>query len=267
MVYHAQLPPPFPVAEGHRQQRKGDNMPERVWDRFLTEQDRAHLAMRGPRRIGFGEHPALLLIDLYRWVFGDQPEPLLEAVKTWPGSCGLAAWQAIPHLQTLLRAAREAHLPIVHLTGLDDSGVAGWSAGWDASPPADLSPDARDRHTRRWDIIEEVAPLPGEAVLRKSSPSAFWGTPLVGHLQYLGVDTLITCGESTSGCVRASVVDGCTYRYRMIVVEECVFDRHEATHAINLFDMHQKYADVVSLSEVLEYLGTWRARREPAHVG
>ena len=62
-----------------------------------------------------------------------------------------------------------------------------------------------------------------------------------------------TCGESTSGCVRASVVDGCTYRYRMIVVEEGVFDRHEATHAINLFDMHQKYADVVSLAEVLEY--------------
>ena len=89
--------------------------------------------------------------------------------------------------------------------------------------------------------------------MRKSSPSAFWGTPLAGHLNYLGVDTLITCGESTSGCVRASVVDGCTYRYRMIVVEEGVFDRHEATHAINLFDMHQKYADVVSLAEVLEY--------------
>ena len=231
-------------------------MSERVWDRFLTDQDRAHLAMRGPRRIGFGEHPALLLIDLYRWVFGDQPEPLLEAVKTWLGSCGLAGWQTIPHLQTLLQAAREARLPIVHLTGLEDHcGVAGWSAGWNASPPADLSPDARERQKRRWDIIDEVAPLPGEAVLRKSSPSAFWGTPLVGRLQRLGVDTIITCGEG------ASVVDGCAYRYRMIVVEECVFDRHEATHAINLFDMHQKYADVVSLTEVLEYLAAWRARQ------
>src|SRR5919206_268380 len=81
-------------------------MPERVWDRFLTEQDRSHLAMSAHRRIGFGNKPALLLIDLYRWVFGDRPEPLLEAIKTWPGSCGLAAWQAIPHLQTLLKAAR-----------------------------------------------------------------------------------------------------------------------------------------------------------------
>ena len=67
-------------------------MPTRVWDSFLTEQDRAHLAMSRHRDIGFGERPALLLIDLYRWVFGDQPEPLLEAVKTWPSSCGLAGW-------------------------------------------------------------------------------------------------------------------------------------------------------------------------------
>jgi trehalose 6-phosphate synthase len=111
--------------------------------------------------------------------------------------------------------------------------------------------------------------LPGEAVLRKSSPSAFWGTPLVGHLNYLGVDTIITCGESTSGCVRASVVDGCTYRYRMIVVEEGVFDRHEATHAINLFDMHQKYADVLPLADALDYLAKWRAEqdREPRRIG
>src|SRR5207253_10369226 len=97
-------------------------------------------------------------------------------------------------------------------------------------------------------------PLPGEAVLKKLSPSAFWGTPLVGHLNQLGIDTVITVGESTSGCVRASVVDGTTYRFRMIVVEEGVFDRHEACHAINLFDMNQKYADVVPLEQALAYL-------------
>jgi nicotinamidase-related amidase len=124
-----------------------------------------------------------------------------------------------------------------------------------------LSPEASERRQRKWDIIDEVAPLPGETVLRKASPSAFWGTPLAGHLNYHGVDTIITCGESTSGCVRASVVDGCTYRYRMIVVEECVFDRHQAAHAINLFDMNQKYADVVPLAEVLEYLAAWRVEQ------
>jgi nicotinamidase-related amidase len=211
--------------------------------------------------MGFGEKPALLLIDLYRWVFGDKPEPLLEAIKTWPGSCGLAAWRAIPPLQTLLKVARETRIPIIHMTGLDHAGVEGWSTRRGSAPPAEMSPEAHERLQHRYDIIAEVAPLPGEAVLRKSSPSAFWGTPLVGHLNYLSVDTLITCGESTSGCVRASVVDGCTNRYRMIVVEECVFDRHEAAHAINLFDMHQKYADVVSLAEALESLPAWRARQ------
>src|SRR5438034_1363033 len=102
-------------------------MPARVWDSFLTEQDRAHLALSKHRDIGFGERPALLLIDLYRWVFGDKPEPLLEAIKTWPSSCGLAGWQALPSIQTLLQVAREASIPIVHLTGLDQDGVPGWS--------------------------------------------------------------------------------------------------------------------------------------------
>jgi len=124
-----------------------------------------------------------------------------------------------------------------------------------------VSAEARERRSRKYDIIEQVEPLPGEAVLRKLSPSAFWGTPLVGHLNQLSIDTVITCGESTSGCVRASVVDGCTYRFRMIVVEECVFDRHEAAHAINLFDMHQKYADVLPLAQAVQYLHSWRAEQ------
>jgi nicotinamidase-related amidase len=113
---------------------------------------------------------------------------------------------------------------------------------------------ARERWRRQYEIMEQVAPIAGEAVLRKTAPSAFWGTPLVAHLNQLRVDTLLVAGETTSGCVRASVVDGCSYRYKMIVVEECVFDRHEACHAINLFDMHQKYADVVSLEAALDYL-------------
>jgi nicotinamidase-related amidase len=94
----------------------------------------------------------------------------------------------------------------------------------------------------------------GEVVLRKTTPSAFNGTPLVHHLVSLHIDTLIVAGESTSGCVRASVVDGCSYRFRMIVAEDCVFDRHQATHAINLFDMHTKYADVLSLAEIQGHL-------------
>jgi len=216
--------------------------------------------MKPPKRIGFGNRPALLLIDLYRWVFGDRPEPILEAIKTWPGSCGLAGWNALPHIQTLLNTAREVRVPIVHVTGLAGAGVDEWAFRRE-DDKGNSSPEALERRRRKYDIVDEVAPLPGEAVLKKLSPSAFWGTPLVGHLNQLGTDTIITCGESTSGCVRASVVDGCTYRFRMIVVEECVFDRHEACHAINLFDMNQKYADVLPLAEAVEYLRSWRAEQ------
>ena len=159
------------------------------------------------------------------------------------------------------------------MTSLNEPALMGWSevrkSPAPVSGPVERTPEAQDRWDRRGDIIDEVGPLPGEPVLLKSSPSAFWGTPLMGHLNYLGIDTIITCGESTSGCVRASVVDGCTNRYRMVVVEECVFDRHQASHAINLFDMHQKYADVLPLGEVLESLAEWRAGRtsRPARSG
>ena len=82
---------------------------------------------------------------------------------------------------------------------------------------------------------------------------------MAGQLRYLDIDTLIVAGESTSGCVRASVVEGCTHRYRMQVVEECVFDRHQTAHAMNLFDMNQKYADVIPLASAIDYLRAWKA--------
>ena len=229
-------------------------MAERVWDKFLTDQDREHVAMGENKHVGFGEKPALLLIDLYRWVFGDRPQPILEATKEWPASCGLAAWDAIRPIQTVLKAARDAGIPVIHATGRDDDGLAGWSMGRQVYGNQD----------RRNDIIDEVAPIDGEPVMRKDSPSAFWGTPLIGHLTAHNVDTIIAVGETTSGCVRASVLDGCTNRFRMIVVEEGVFDRHEAAHAINLFDMNQKYADVLPLADVLEYLGEVGAKRGTA---
>jgi hypothetical protein len=144
----------------------------RVWERFLTDHDRAHLAVARDRRVGFGQRPALILVDLYRWVFGDQPQPLLDAVQTWPGSCGLAGWQSLPSIQRLLALARELRMPIVHLTGLDeaDTGVLGWNeaAHRDAGRgPVHPTVDGQDRRRRRNDIEDEVAPQPGEGVLRK----------------------------------------------------------------------------------------------------
>jgi nicotinamidase-related amidase len=102
--------------------------------------------------------------------------------------------------------------------------------------------------------VAEIAPQPRDVVIGKLKPSAFFGTPLASYLLELKVDTLIVCGTTTSGCVRASVLDAFSLGYRVAVVEECTFDRGEVSHAINLFDMNAKYADVVSLEATTGYL-------------
>jgi maleamate amidohydrolase len=233
----------------------------RVWDAFLTEQDKASNAARGEARFGFGERPALLMIDLYRWVFGDRPQELLDAQSDWPGTCGMAAWNAVPHIQRLLAAARAARIPIFYSTdaNIDGTAMVGWARSQRRPDPKPPSPAMADRRRRMNEIIAEVAPQSGELVFMKASPSVFWGTPLISQLTAHGVDTILVAGESTSGCVRSAVVDGCTNRFRMIVAEECVFDRTEASHAINLFDMNQKYADVLAVDEVVAYLERWTA--------
>jgi len=230
----------------------------RLWDNFLSEQDKEHL--RGARArpgFGFGSRPVLISVDNYRNAIGDERLPLSESVIKWPSSTGLAGWKALDNIALLFERVRAAGIPIVHITGLseEDTGVRGWNEA--RGIPTNDS-EASDRHSRRFDIVGQAAPLPGEVVLRKVSPSAFFGTALMSHLNSLGADTLIVCGESTSGCVRATVIDGRSYRFKMVVVEECVYDRHEASHAINLFDMDQKYADVRSLEEVTDWVSNYR---------
>jgi nicotinamidase-related amidase len=148
-------------------------MAERVWEKFLTEQDKATLVGKADRKIGFGERPALLLIDLYRWVFGDKPEPVVEAIKTWPGSCGLAGWDALPFIQKLLAKAREVEIPIIHVTGMDGVGVEPWAFRRDTKKRATMKTEELDRFRRRYDIVDEVKPIPGETVFKKVSPSAW----------------------------------------------------------------------------------------------
>src|SRR5262249_26153862 len=122
-------------------------------------------------------------------------------------------------------------------------------------------PAARERWARRYQIIPQLAPCEGEAVIQKLGASAFWRTPLLGHLTHLRIDTLLVGEGSTSGCVPPRVGDGCQNGLRVSVVEECVFARHQATHALNLFDMDQKYADVISLADAVAYLERWQGER------
>ena len=232
---------------------------KRVWDDFLTEQDRAHLELLGPkkRREAFGTSPAILNIDNYRSVAGDQPMDILEMIKTWPGAMGYAAWDALDNIADLLSTARAAGIPSAHVHGLpdEDSGVNPW--GGARKKPSEMTPEELDRHMRRFDFMPQAAPIEGDIVLRKAGPSAFFGTPLVAGLNARNIDTLIVTGESTSGCVRASVIDAFSNCYKVVIAEECVYDRHEASHAINLFDMHQKYATVLPLAEIKEWIATW----------
>jgi nicotinamidase-related amidase len=222
-------------------------MTERVWDRFLSDRDKARNAIQPAGRKGGGKRPALLMVDVYRWAFGDERQPLLEGIRDWPGMCGEAGWDALPHMQRVLAKARELGIPVLHISGMGD--VTGWRdqrrVGTDA---------AGEKLARRYDLMPEVGPIEGEIVLRKVSPSAFHGTAAIDLLMGLGVDTVVVCGESTSGCVRATVVDAKSHRLKVLIPEPCVFDRDEASHAINLYDMDQKYADVMPVDEVLAYM-------------
>jgi maleamate amidohydrolase len=218
----------------------------RVWDPYLSAQDRAAVAAHPARRKGGGDRPVLILCDCYRAAFGDRPQPLLEALASWPASCGLAGWAALPHIRRLLETARRVGLPVVHLTGRTDL------PGWAQSTPRSAADAAAD--VDRYRIVDEVAPIDGEPVLTKVAPSGFAGTPLLQYLNHLRADTVVIAGETTSGCVRATAVDARTDRFRVLIPEEAVFDRHEGPHAMSLFDLDQKYADVISIDESISYL-------------
>ena len=112
-----------------------------------------------------------------------------------------------------------------------------------------------------WSIYHEFSPEPSDVLIFKQRASIFQGTPLFSHLSLLGVQSLIVCGESTSGCVRASVVDGYSNGFHVSVIEECTYDRAELTHKVNLFDMHHKYADVMHVEEVVAHLDATRLDR------
>lgn len=115
---------------------------------------------------------------------------------------------------------------------------------------------------RHLEIVEEVAPQKGDILLPKTAPSAFFGTPLVKYLNSLKSDTLFMVGNTTSGCIRASVIDGFSNDYKVIVPYECSYDRSPVSHAVNLFDMSGKYADVMSTAnaiEIVQKLGAEKA--------
>ncbi|MGP4110598.1 isochorismatase family protein [Streptomyces sp. 4N509B] len=226
----------------------------RGWDRFLTERDQKVFAKAGyGARAGFGRRPVLMVIDVNRNFCGDRPLPILESLDTWRNTCGEEAWEAIPHIQRLLRAARARRIPAVYSTM-----ATARPDGWDRGRWPDKNRRGREDHTvHREDgdaIVAEVAPVDTDIVIAKAKPSVFHGTLLASYLTDLGADSLIVTGTTTSGCVRATVVDAFSHNYRVAVVEEATFDRGQASHWMSLFDLDQKYADVVGTEETVAHL-------------
>ena len=235
-------------------------MAEPIWNRFLTERDKAVFAAGGfGARAGFGKRPALLVIDV-NWAFcGERPEPILESIKRWRTSCGEDAWVALDYIKRLILAARGKGLPVIYTTG--ERRADNWDAGswaWKSSRGDEAGGAARtgiggNAGIDGNEIVAMIAPGPRDIVIRKQKPSGFFGSNLASYLTLLGADSVIVVGTTTSGCVRATVVDAFSLNYRVILAEEGCFDRSEASHAVSLCDMHAKYADVVPTAEVLAY--------------
>ena len=196
------------------------------------------------RETRVGERPALLAIDLYNRAYAGGPGPVREVNRKFRGACGDNAWNAIPATVELFDAARRARIPVIYTTGAVRGGRV-------QSTNRD---HGRALTNHDYDIKEEFAPRDGDLVIRKERASGFYGTPLIAYLHKMKVESLIVCGESTSGCVRATVVDGYSNGFHVTVVEDCVFDRSMLSHKVNLFDLHHKYADVMHLDEVLAHL-------------
>ncbi|MCK5642143.1 MAG: isochorismatase family protein [Gammaproteobacteria bacterium] len=220
----------------------------RRWEEVFTGADRELLKKAGmAQKQVFGSRPALLIIDVTIEFIGSTRRPALQSAEEYPTSCGEAGWAVLPGIQKLLETCRANSVPVIYTT--QDMSARRFTVGpvKEAAPQASYDPKANE-------IPEPIKPRPSELVIPKTRASGFFGTPLLSCLRSMEIDSLLITGCTTSGCVRALVVDAFSYGYRCFVVEDCVFDRFELSHLVNLFDMNAKYADVITLDEALKYV-------------
>ncbi len=230
-----------------------DDFENHCWKDIVSPEDLAvysHYA----RKVFVGPSPALLAIDLYELAYQGGAKPAVELHKTYGSTCGENAYAAIGPTKRLFAAARSANIPIFYTTA--DTRLDGQPSRVAATKRKDVPNDPT-----LYAIKAEFSPQAGDVVITKQRASAFYGTPLMAHLTQLGIQTVIICGESTSGCVRASAVDAYSNGYHVVLVEECCFDRSILSHKINLFDVHHKYADVLHVDEVVEHLERQAVRK------
>lgn len=204
-----------------------------LWDGLIPESDLRMYGKGGYGSLfGAGNKPAVIVVDM-NVAFVDERFP--QGSPTDP----LAA----KNIRRLLQVARAKKAPVIYSVGT--SGKKPAERGrWHAS---EIPPELME-------IWPEIAPEPEDIVIVKRKPSVFFGTDVASVLNFYNVDTTIITGMTTSGCVRATVLDAFAYNYYVIVPEECVADRADIPHRLNLFDIHMKYGDVLPLSQVESYL-------------
>jgi nicotinamidase-related amidase len=223
-----------------------DDFENYCW-RDVVPPDVLDIYTHSARNVFVGPSPALLAIDLYELCYQGGAKPVSELHKSYPSSCGEYAHAAIEPTKRLLNAARAAGIPIFYTT--QDTQP-------DGAPTRVTATKRRNvpRDPSLYEIRADFKPQPGDVIVPKQRASGFYGTPLLAHLIQLGIQTVIVCGESTSGCVRASSVDAYSHGFHVVIVEECCFDRSLLSHKVNLFDLHHKYTDMMHVDEVIAHL-------------
>jgi nicotinamidase-related amidase len=236
------------------------------WEELLGPEDRAVLERgRWARRAGFGERPALLVIDAQYYMSGIRGAD--DNASRYPLACGESAFVAIDQIARLLLASRAADIPVFFTRYVvdpvnDDVGMFHRKIGAGVGRGDNLYFGG----THGAEIVAELRPLPTEIVIDKKKYSAFFGTPLLALLIDRRVDTCIIVGGSTSNCIRATAVDAMQYNFFTIIPEEAVFDRLPISHKVNLFDINRSYGDVMRVDEVLANLASLREATPNARV-
>ena len=221
-----------------------------VWDGVIPDHDRQVYEQAGFSRMPrWDGRPALLIVDAL-WAFiGHQPADVLEAIKEYPTACGKVGWDGMERIAEALAFFRAAGLPVVYVCA-DGSLKSLYGAttrtrrGEAASDPA------------AYEIPQQIAPAPGEAVVKKSKASGFFRTSLDVLLWRNRVDTVLIAGSTTCGCIRATTVDAHSLGFETVVLADAVWDRSQFSHAVSLFELSMKYAAVATVGEAIESLGT-----------
>lgn len=226
-----------------------------VWDGLVPSEELERLAASGygVQGVTLGERPCLLVIDVVMSFLGRRPGDT-EGTEYITG-CGEAGWKSLPSIVEILDAARDAGVERVFSKGQPEAAAMIGGA-------IKLSRDpGMARTTQSAPFPAEIEPTADEFVVEKTKASAFFGTPLLTFLHQRRVDSLLVVGTTTSGCVRASVVDAASHGYPVVVAAEACFDRSNFAHAANLFDIQMKYGSVVSSDDAIALLRSRQATR------